>query len=227
MCSSEHPRRHSGPSCRRRRQVSRTVWSVGRRPSEQRRRGHGCNAHCPLHVLTTCAGAARRGCGHTGIVRRQSDLVRKGRAADRLVNDASIAHRARNRCSGADPRLRLAVCNRRKWQSSKHGCIAGLPATTTTYPTPTTETTIVALTGPRGVVHRTTLELVVVPNVVGMTLEQADPALSAAGLSAGEATTSTSTPSGQSPTGTILAQEPAPGSQVSLDTVVQLNISGY
>jgi hypothetical protein len=56
------------------------------------------------------------------------------------------------------------------------GALPALPATTTTYPTPTTETTIVALTGPRGVVHRTTLELVVVPNVVGMTLEQADPA---------------------------------------------------
>jgi beta-lactam-binding protein with PASTA domain len=107
------------------------------------------------------------------------------------------------------------------------GALPTLPATTTTYPTPTTETTIVVLTGPRGGDHRTTLELVVVPNVVGMTLEQADPMLSATGLSAGGATTSTSTPSGQSPTGTILAQEPAPGSQVSLDTVIQLNISGY
>jgi len=106
------------------------------------------------------------------------------------------------------------------------GALPTLPASTT-YPTPTTETTIVVLTGPHGGDHRATLELVVVPNVVGLTLEQADPALSAAGLSAGGTTTSTSTPSGQSPTGTILAQQPAPGSKVSVDTVVQLNISGY
>jgi hypothetical protein len=107
------------------------------------------------------------------------------------------------------------------------GALPTLVAPSTTYPTPTTETTIVVLKGLRGGDHRTTLELVLVPNVVGMTLEQADPALSAAGLSAGTATTSTSAPRGQSPTGTILAQEPAPGSQVSLDTVVQLTISGY
>jgi hypothetical protein len=63
---------------------------------------------------------------HPG-VRRQSDLVRRGRAADRLVNRASIAHRSRNRGSGADPRPRLAVCNWRKWQFSKHRCIANPP----------------------------------------------------------------------------------------------------
>jgi hypothetical protein len=107
------------------------------------------------------------------------------------------------------------------------GALPTLPATTTTYPTPTTETTIVVLKGLRGGDHRATLELVVVPNVVGITLEQADPELSAAGLSPGGMTTATSTPSGQSPTGTILAQEPAAGSKVSVDTVVHLNISGY
>lgn len=106
------------------------------------------------------------------------------------------------------------------------GALPTLPATTTDSLTPTTETTVVVLTGPGGGDRRATVDLVVVPTVVGMTLQQADAALSAAGLSAGSAVTPTDTP-GQSPTGTILAEDPAAGSQVSVDTVIQLSISGY
>jgi len=103
-----------------------------------------------------------------------------------------------------------------------------LPAltTTTTTPTPTTVTTIVALRAIDGSKGKATIVFVSVPNVVGMTLAQATAALSAVGLGAGE-TNPTSKPSGQSATGTVLAQSPAAGSQTQQNGMVQLTISGY
>lgn len=98
--------------------------------------------------------------------------------------------------------------------------------TTTTTPTPTTQTTIVNLIGPAPGPKRTTLAIVTVPDVVGMTLTQAEPALAAVGLAAGSATPSIKT-GGQSTTGTILAQSPAAGSKLPQGSFVQLTISGY
>ena len=97
--------------------------------------------------------------------------------------------------------------------------------TTTTAPGPTT-TTISTLKGPGGTDKRLVVDFVAVPNVVGMTLIQADPALAAVGLSS-EISSPTTEPSGTSSTGTIVAQAPAPGSQVTPGTVVQLTVSGY
>jgi hypothetical protein len=103
-----------------------------------------------------------------------------------------------------------------------------LPAltTTTTTPTPTTVTTMVTLRAIDGSNGKAILVFVSVPNVVGLTFAQADTVLSAVGLGAGE-TSSASKPSGQTATGTILAQSPAAGSQAETDQVVQLTISGY
>ena len=98
--------------------------------------------------------------------------------------------------------------------------------TTTTVPTPTTQTTIVNLIGPAPGPKRATLVFVTVPNVVGMTLAQADPVLAAVGLAAGSETPSVKT-GGQSTTGTILAQSPVAGSKLEQDASVQLTISGY
>jgi Kef-type K+ transport system membrane component KefB len=105
---------------------------------------------------------------------------------------------------------------------------ASLPAltTTTTTPTPTTVTTIVALRALDGREGTATIAFVTVPNVVGMTLAQATATLSAVGLGAGEPNP-TSKPSGQSATGTILAQFPTAGSQAEHYGMVQLTISGY
>jgi hypothetical protein len=102
-----------------------------------------------------------------------------------------------------------------------------LPAltTTTSAPTPTTVTTIVSLRAIDGSNGKATLVFVSVPNVIGMTFAQADTVLSAVGLGAGE-TNSARKPSGQTATGTILAQSPAAGSQAEIGQVVLLTISG-
>lgn len=106
----------------------------------------------------------------------------------------------------------------------------GFPTTTTTTATRSvpTSTTIVTLKGlgPHGTNKRAVLVFVAVPNVVGMTLAQADPALSAVGLSS-EVSTPTTAPAGTSSTGTILAQAPAAGSQAQQGQVIQLTVSGY
>lgn len=109
--------------------------------------------------------------------------------------------------------------------ASETGALPTLPITTTTELSPTTTTTIIILKV-QSAQKRFVVDLVTVPSVVGMTLEQADQALSAVGLSAGTWTPTTK-PSGESPTGTVLAQAPTPGSQVPHGQVVQLTISGY
>lgn len=106
----------------------------------------------------------------------------------------------------------------------------GFPTTTTTT-TPRsvpTSTTIVTLKGfgPQGSDKRAVLVFVAVPNVVGMTLAQADPALSALGLSS-EVSTPRTAPGGTSSTGTILAQAPVAGSQAQQGQVIQLTVSGF
>jgi hypothetical protein len=104
--------------------------------------------------------------------------------------------------------------------------------TTTTIATTrsavSTSTTIVNSQGPipHGISKRAALVYVVEPNVVGMTLAQAGPMLSAAGLS-DEISTPTAAPAGTSSTGTILAQAPAAGSKVEQGQVIQLSVSGY
>ena len=105
------------------------------------------------------------------------------------------------------------------------GTLPTLPTTTTTKPGPTTTTTIVVLRE-QGVHKRVALELVTVPNVVGLTLGQANQALGTVGLSA-ETWTPTAKPTGTSPTGTVLAQSLAPGSQAQPGQVVELTVSGY
>ena len=106
----------------------------------------------------------------------------------------------------------------------------GFPTTTTiaaSRSAETTSTTIVKLQGliPNGT-GKATLVYVTEPNVVGMTLRQAGPVLSAAGLS-DEISTPTPAPAGTSSTGTILAQAPAAGSNVDQGQVIQLTVSGY
>src|SRR6202035_3820843 len=86
--------------------------------------------------------------------------------------------------------------------------------TTTTTPTPTTVTTVVVLRTIDGSKGKATLVSVPTPNVVGMTLAQADATLGSLGLGIGEAMPSTKPSSGTSATGTILAQSPAAGSQI-------------
>ncbi len=106
---------------------------------------------------------------------------------------------------------------------------SGFPTTTNITGSPvSTSTTIVNLPGPRpqGTSKRAVLVVVAAPNVVGMTLAQAGPVLSAAGLS-DEISTPTAAPAGTSATGTILAQAPAAGSKVDQGAVVQLTVSGY
>jgi hypothetical protein len=114
--------------------------------------------------------------------------------------------------------------------SGDSGVVSGagsLPVlTTTTAPTRTTVTTIVTLRGPAPGPKKLTIALVSVPNLVGMTLAQANATLGAVGLGVGE-TVSASKPSGQSATGTILAQSPVAGSQAQPGEFVQLTISGY
>jgi hypothetical protein len=106
------------------------------------------------------------------------------------------------------------------------GTLLTLPTTTTTAPEPPTTTTIVILKL-QGAQRKVVLDLIAVPNVVGMTLGQANQTLSTVGLSSGGWTSSTTRPSGQSPTGTVLAQAPAPGFKVQPGQVVQLSVSGY
>jgi beta-lactam-binding protein with PASTA domain len=103
----------------------------------------------------------------------------------------------------------------------------GFPTTTTTTSVPTS-TTIVTLKGlgPQFNNKRAILVFVAVPNVVGMTLAQAYPALSAVGLSS-EVSTPTTAAAGTSSTGTILAQAPVSGSQAQQGQVIQLTVSGY
>jgi PASTA domain len=107
----------------------------------------------------------------------------------------------------------------------------GILTTTTTAVTGSpvsTSTTIVNLQGlgPHGISKRAVLVSVTEPNVVGMTLAQAGPVLSAAGLS-DEISTPTAAPAGTSSTGTILAQAPAAGSKIEQGQVIQLTVSGY
>lgn len=109
---------------------------------------------------------------------------------------------------------------------SDGGALPTLPTTTSTSLGPSTTTTIIALSGPQGTVKRFVVDLVAVPNVVGMTVAQAEPALSAVGLSLGAATPATE-PSGESQTGTIVAQAPGSGSRVQPGQVIQLTVSGY
>jgi len=109
-------------------------------------------------------------------------------------------------------------------QVSGTGGFQTLPTTTTMKPGPTT-TTIITLKGQNGT-QRFVVDLVVVPNVVGLTLAQADTVLSEVGLSSGISTAATK-PSGASATGTVLAQAPTTGSRVSTGQVIQLTVSGY
>jgi hypothetical protein len=106
----------------------------------------------------------------------------------------------------------------------------GFPTTTTTTTTRSvpTSTTIVSLKGlgPQFSNKRAILIFVAVPNVVGMTLAQANPALSAVGLS-WEVSTPSIAAAGTSSTGTILAQAPVAGSQAQQGEVLQLTVSGY
>jgi beta-lactam-binding protein with PASTA domain len=103
-----------------------------------------------------------------------------------------------------------------------------LPAltTTTTRPTSTTVTTIVSLRALGAMTGKETLVFVTVPNVVGMTLGQANDVLGAVGLGAGDAYPA-SKPSGRSVTGTILGQSPAAGSKAETGQSIQVAISGY
>jgi hypothetical protein len=106
---------------------------------------------------------------------------------------------------------------------------ASLPAltTTTTTPTPTTVTTIVSLRGIDGSKGKATLVYITVPNVVGMTLAQANATLGSLNLGMGGASPTSKPASGQSATGTILAQSPSAGSQIETGADVQVSISGY
>ena len=116
--------------------------------------------------------------------------------------------------------------------SGGSGDISGtgsLPAltTTTTTPTPTTVTTIVYLRAIDGSKGKTTLVYITVPNIVGMTLAQADTTLGSLGLGIGGASPTSKAISGQSETGTILAQSPSAGSKIESGADVQVSISGY
>jgi hypothetical protein len=99
--------------------------------------------------------------------------------------------------------------------------------TTTTTPTPTTVTTIVALRTIDGSNGKATLVYITAPNVVGMTLAQADATLGSLGLGIGEASPTSKPSNGTSATGTILSQTPAAGSQIERGADIQVAISGY
>jgi beta-lactam-binding protein with PASTA domain len=104
------------------------------------------------------------------------------------------------------------------------GTLLTLPTTTTTAASPTT--TSIVILKLQGAERREVIHFVVVPNVVGMTLGQADLALGAVGLSSGTGDPATK-PTGESPTGTVLAQALAPGSQAEPGQVIGLTVSGY
>ena len=99
-----------------------------------------------------------------------------------------------------------------------------LPTTTTTTPGPTT--TKIVILKVDGAPRRIAYDVVTEPNVVGLTLGQADQVLGAVGLSADVSTPSVK-PGGESRTGTVLTETPTPGSEVQKGTVVQLAVSGY
>jgi PASTA domain len=99
--------------------------------------------------------------------------------------------------------------------------------TTTTMPTPTTVTTIVYLQRIDGQRGKASIVYVTAPNVVGMTLAEADATLGSLGLGMGNASPTSTPPSGQSATGTILNQSPVAGSQIERGGDVQVTISGY
>jgi hypothetical protein len=99
--------------------------------------------------------------------------------------------------------------------------------TTTTTPTPSTVTTIVSLRAIDGSKGKATLVYITAPNVVGMTLAQADAILGSLGLGMGEASPRSQPSNGQSATGTILTQSPTAGSQIERGADVQVTISGY
>jgi hypothetical protein len=101
-----------------------------------------------------------------------------------------------------------------------------IPTTTIAKSSPTTSTTIVTLKAPNGTSKRHVIDLVTVPNVVGMTLAQSDAELSVVGLPSGISSDATE-PSGTSSTGTVLAQTPAAGSLAQPGQVIQLTVSGY
>ena len=98
--------------------------------------------------------------------------------------------------------------------------------TTTIEPPLTTATTIVVLQGPSGAPNHLVVHFEIVPTVVGMSLAQADPVLANVGLSS-EISTSSPKPGGASPTGTIVAQVPAPGTQIPRGSDLQLTVSGF
>jgi hypothetical protein len=107
---------------------------------------------------------------------------------------------------------------------SHSGALPTIPTTTTTNPRTTTSTTVVIVRA-QGSVTKFTLVVVLVPNVVGMTLAQAAPALSAVGLA--YEFTHVPEPSGTSATGTIVAQTPDAGSKVPRGSDIQVTVSGY
>ncbi len=97
--------------------------------------------------------------------------------------------------------------------------------TSTTVAAPRTSTSI-AILNAAGTPKRVVLAFVTVPDVLGLTLGQADGLLSEVGLSGDVATLGTH-PSGEAPTGTVVAQTPAAGSQAQTRSVIQLTVSGY
>lgn len=151
-------------------------------------------------------------------------MVLRGRSGQN-VNGATIASGARNSCRSADPRVCALFEAGGGGEPLATGGFPMRPTTTTTKPQPTS-TSIVILKGANGASQQSVDDRVVVPNLVGLTQAQADTALTAVGLGsdiAGGATHS----SGTSSTGTVVAQAPAPGSQVMRGSVIDLTVSGY
>jgi hypothetical protein len=143
------------------------------------------------------------------------------------VNGAQITKPARASDGRADPWVRRAFWGRWTRQSLRRGRLPNATTTTTTRSVPTS-TTLITLkgVGPQLNNKRAILVFVAVPNVVGMTLAQANSALSAVGLS-WEVSTPSTAAAGTSSTGTILAQGPVAGSQAPRGEVIQLTVSGY
>lgn len=108
---------------------------------------------------------------------------------------------------------------------AQSGGFPAMPTTTTAGPGPTTTTSVVTVHLPGAGTRRMTLVSVTVPNVVGMTLAQADPALSVVGLA--YEITHAPEPGGTSATGTIVAQSPDAGSQLERGSDIQVTVSGY
>jgi hypothetical protein len=142
----------------------------------------------------------------------------------RMAVSASIPRGARSGSSSVRPWLPWADCQRRKWRCLGDRIVAGpYDHHYNAYPNNGDDDCCPeGLDGSKG---KGTIAFVAVPNVVGMTLAQANAALSAVGLVAGGA--GSAKPSGQSATGTILAQSFAAGSLAEPGQVIPLTISGY